>query len=309
MMQQGQYHGNKLFMQLEDWVIDILMSDELTKTDHRLFWYLFKLERWGDRFVDLPSQSEIALALGVSRQEINQSQAKLQKLGLWDFKTTGWKARNLVGPKSDMISEKTETDIYKECAHADQTNKTNKDFLQMEEESATAVEAGVIEVEHLKEVGFTPLVERQVLEHKSAEEPKNLGQDGFSTNPQILKEIERIVYDWRQRPWMESPNTFKPEIVKAVWQCNTQWYSLEGSKTPNLKKIGDRLRKLDGQLKKLDSGAIEAYSELQNYWTTVQAITNPEIEQAFNQAAIRQKQQQTCTSIEQALDRPEGGIF
>lgn len=300
-------------MQLEDWVVDILMSDEVTKTDHRLFWYLFKLERWGDRFVELPSQSEIALELGVSRQEINQSQAKLQKLGLWDFKTTGWKARNLVGPKSDRISEKTdaesektETDIYKECAHADQTNK---DSLQIEEESAAAVEAGVIEVEHLEEVGFTSLVEPQVLGHKSAEEPKNLGQDGFSANPQILKEIERIVYDWRKRPWMESPNTFKPEIVQAVWQCNTQWYSLEGSKTPNLKKIGDRLRKLDGQLKKLDSGAIEAYSELQNYWTTAQAITNPEIEQAFNQAAIRQKQQQTCTSIEQALDRPEGGIF
>jgi biotin operon repressor len=123
--EQKHYHGNQLFMQLEDWVVDILMSDELTKTDHRLFWYLFKLERWGDRFIELPSQSEIALALSVSRQSINQSQAKLQELGLWDFKTTGWKARNLVGPKSYTISEKTdaeseknETDIYKERAHA-----------------------------------------------------------------------------------------------------------------------------------------------------------------------------------------------
>lgn len=68
-------------MQLEDWVVDILISDQLTKTDHRLFWYLFKLERLGDRFVDLPSQSEIALALGATPQTINQSQAKLQELG------------------------------------------------------------------------------------------------------------------------------------------------------------------------------------------------------------------------------------
>jgi hypothetical protein len=279
-------------MQLEDWVVDILMSDELTKTDHRLFWYLFKLERLGDRFVDLPSQSEIALALGVTRQTINQSQAKLQELGLWDFKITGWKALNLVGPNSYTISEKTE--------------------------SATASLAEVVEVGIVEEeLGFTPLVERQKLGHKSAEElpsnsrlPSNCRQDGFkAADLQILKEIERIAYDWRKRPWMESPNTFKPEIVQAVWQCNTQWYSLEGSKTPNLKKIGDRLRKLDGQLKKLDSGAIEAYSELQNYWNTAQAITNPEIEQAFNQAAIRQKQQQTRSSIEQALNRPEGDIF
>lgn len=280
-------------MQLEDWVVDILISDELSKTDHRLFWYLFKLERLGDRFVDLLSQSEIALALGVSRQSINQSQAKLQQLGLWDFKISGWKALNLAGPTSYTVSEKTE--------------------------SATASLAEVIEVGIVEEeVTFTPLFEQQKIGHKSASEPKNFGetvegeprQDGFkAADLQILKEIERIAYDWRKRPWMESPNTFKPEIVQAVWQCNTQWYSLEGSKTPNLKKIGDRLRKLDGQLKKLDSGAIEAYSELQNYWTTAQAITNPEIEQAFNQAAIRQKQQQTRSSIEQALNRPEGGIF
>lgn len=280
-------------MQLEDWVVDILMSDELTKTDHRLFWYLFKLERLGDCFVDLPSQSEIALALGVSRQSINQSQAKLQELGLWDFKISGWKALNLAGPSFYTVSEETESATAS---------------------LAEVVEVGVVE----EEVTFTPLVEQQKIGHKSASEPKNLGeavegerrQDGFkATDLQILKEIERIAYDWRKRPWMERPNTFKPEIVQAVWQCNTQWYSLEGSKTPNLKKIGDRLRKLDGQLKKLDSGAIEAYFELQNYWTTAQAITNPEIEQGFNQAAIRRHQQQTRSSIEQALNRPEGGIF
>lgn len=324
-------------MQLDDWVVDILMGDELTKTDHRLFWYLFKLERWGDRFVDLPSQSKIALVLGVCRQSINQSQAKLQELGLWDFKTTGWKARNLVGPKSYTVLEKTdteleknETDIHKENTHAFQTNK---DSSQTEEESVTAAETEVVEVEVLeKEVDFTPLVEWQRLGHRSVEKQKNLGEvvegelveqgeeitsfpsnhrqdEFFAADPHVLQEIERIVYDWRLRPWMKSPNTFKPEVVQSVWQCNTQWYSLESSKTPNLKKIGDRLRRLDGQLKKLDSDAIQAYSELQNYWSTAQAITNPEIEQAFNQAAIRQKQQRTRSSIEQALDRPEGGIF
>lgn len=250
----------------------------------------------------------------------------------------GTKILHCIG-KTDTELEKNETDIYKENTHAFQTNKTNKNSSQTEEESVTAEETEVVEVEVLeKEVDFTPLVEWQRLGHKSTEEQKNLGEvvegelvergegitsfpsnprlpsnhrqdEFFAADPHVLKEIERIVYDWRLRPWMKSPNTFKPEVVQSVWQCNTQWYSLESSKTPNLKKIGDRLRRLDGQLKKLDSDAIQAYSELQNYWSTAQAITNPEIEQAFNQAAIRQKQQRTRSSIEQALDRPEGGIF
>ena len=126
---------------------------------------------------------------------------------------------------------------------------------------------------------------------------------------QLFAEIHRIGYDWRKQPWMESATEFKPEIIQAVWQCNTQWYSLEGTKTPNLKKINDRLGNLAKQLKKLGLEAITAYRELQNYWTTAQAISNPEVEQAFNCAAIRQKQQQTRSSIEQALHKPKGGIF
>jgi hypothetical protein len=98
-----QYHGENPFMQIEDWVVDILSSEQLTKTDHRLFWYLFKLERWGDRFVELPSQAEIAHELGVRRETINSSQAKLQKLGLWDFKVSRWQAKNLVGPKANKV--------------------------------------------------------------------------------------------------------------------------------------------------------------------------------------------------------------
>ncbi|ARV58089.1 hypothetical protein BZZ01_05070 [Nostocales cyanobacterium HT-58-2] len=149
--------SQRSFVQLDDSVVEILISDQLTKTDRRLFWYLFKLERWGDHFVDLPSQSEIALELGVRRETINQSQAKLQSLGLFDFKITGWKAKNLVAPKSHLktekdhrvleksntelkeshnVLEKTNTeleeshnDIYIDRAR-DQTLQTNTDLIQ-----------------------------------------------------------------------------------------------------------------------------------------------------------------------------------
>lgn len=125
----------------------------------------------------------------------------------------------------------------------------------------------------------------------------------------IAVPFEHVAYDWRLRPWMLSQTNFAPEMIQAVWQCNIEWYSLEGSKTPNLKKITSRLKKLDGQLKALDSNAQAAYKELQNYWVVAQAIANPEIGQTFTSAVVKQKQQQKYSSIEQALQKPEGGIF
>ncbi|WP_414589940.1 hypothetical protein [Scytonema sp. PCC 10023] len=105
-MSQGQARS---FVQLDDSIVEILASDQLTKADHRLFWHLFLLDRWGDRFVEMPSQSELALQLGIRRETINQSQAKLQSLGLFDFRVSKWKARNLVAPRSNATPEKTHT--------------------------------------------------------------------------------------------------------------------------------------------------------------------------------------------------------
>jgi hypothetical protein len=95
------------FAQIENRVLDLLEQDVLTKTERRLFWYLFKLDRFGNRFVKLPSQKQIAEHLGVRRETINIAQSKLQRLGLFDFQVDGWKARNLVAPKSNTVLDKS----------------------------------------------------------------------------------------------------------------------------------------------------------------------------------------------------------
>jgi len=128
-------------------------------------------------------------------------------------------------------------------------------------------------------------------------------------DPETLFQLQVMVYDWRQRPWMENAVQFKPSVIQAVWRSNPDWYSLQGTSTPNLKKISDRLKKLDNQLKQLNADALTAYTELQNYWTIAQALANPQVEQAFTSAAATAKQQQTYAEYEAALKRHQTGGF
>lgn len=79
-------------------------------------------------------------------------------------------------------------------------------------------------------------------------------------------------------------------MIRAVWECNKQWYSLEGKSVPNSKKINDRLTKLDNQLRSLNAEAVKAYIELQRYWQMAQSLDNPEVEQAFEQAFSKKMQ-------------------
>ena len=130
-----------------------------------------------------------------------------------------------------------------------------------------------------------------------------------AVDPEILFQLQTMIYDWRQRPWMNSAIQFKPEVIQAVWRSNPDWYSLQGASTPNLKKISDRLKKLDNQLKQLNADALTAYFELQNYWTIAQALANPQVEQAFTSAAATAKQQQTYAEYEAALKRHQTGGF
>jgi hypothetical protein len=94
--------------------------------------------------------------------------------------------------------------------------------------------------------------------------------------------IDRIAYNWKERPWLKSPWEFKAEMIQAVWKSNPKWYCLDGSSIPNLKKITSRLRSLEAKLKGLGQVALEAYQELDNYWRTAMALVDPEVENALH---------------------------
>ncbi len=184
--------------------------------------------------------------------------------------------------------------------------------------AATAVDAGVekIESEENKPDPCATLLEEA---QSCSGETTFTGEDKCDVaaaavvenaiDPETSKQLQVMVYDWRQRPWMENAVQFKPIVIQAVWRSNPDWYSLQGTSTPNLKKISDRLKKLDNQLKQLNSDALTAYTELQNYWTIAQAISNPQVEQAFTSAAATAKQQQTYAEYEAALNRHQTGGF
>ncbi len=184
--------------------------------------------------------------------------------------------------------------------------------------AATAVDAGVekIELEKNKPDPCASLLEKA---ESCSGETTFTGEDKCDVaaaavvenaiDPETFKQLQGMVYDWRQRPWMENAVQFKPSVIQAVWRSNPDWYSLQGTSTPNLKKISDRLKKLDNQLKQLNSDALTAYTELQNYWTIAQALANPQVEQAFTSAAATAKQQQTYAEYEAALNRHQTGGF
>lgn len=107
----------KHFKLLYDTALDAVDAD-LSKTAYRLWIYLSANYPFSDREVDLPSQTELGIRLGVTRQAINIAAAELQAIGLWDFWAERWKGRNLKGfgtpkekgvEKTGQVSKKDDT--------------------------------------------------------------------------------------------------------------------------------------------------------------------------------------------------------
>ncbi|CAD5988395.1 hypothetical protein PCC9214_05372 (plasmid) [Planktothrix tepida] len=102
-----------LFVKIRDDVVDWVMQHGLSKTESKLFFYLLKLDRFGDR----PAQvkvAEILLKTGISKTSYHAAIAKFQGLGWFDFCHSDVKVSNLCCiPKSRTDSPKSRTDSPK----------------------------------------------------------------------------------------------------------------------------------------------------------------------------------------------------
>lgn len=96
------------FVQIPIALIRKIRSFKLSGTQHALWLLLCELDPFGDRWVNLPSPSEIAEILEVDTRTIERAAHRLSDLGLFDFQVKSWRGKNNNGSKiaSKFSSEK-----------------------------------------------------------------------------------------------------------------------------------------------------------------------------------------------------------
>jgi hypothetical protein len=82
------------FIQIPSQLLQYVRSLKLTGTQYDLWLYLFQLDPYGDRFVEVPSPKEIANALQVDYRTIERAAQRLADCNLFEFEIERWKARN-----------------------------------------------------------------------------------------------------------------------------------------------------------------------------------------------------------------------
>lgn len=75
-------------------VLEYVRSRKLSGSQYDLWLYLFSLDPFGDRWVDIPSPLEISLEIGFDPRTIQRNANKLADCDLFDFEIKAWKARN-----------------------------------------------------------------------------------------------------------------------------------------------------------------------------------------------------------------------
>ena len=266
----------------------------------------------------------------LTRTQQDTVRKKLRSVGLLEEKLEGMPARlfyrlnkeNLLAAVSKVVEEKRlkaaqghrcvnpANKMRKSCKQDAQilqtniyTETTNRDYFRdvvvapsPQTTTATATAGPAIEVEVLEpeEEQKTETVpsEQQCSDLATTRETAHEEESSAAPDAEILKQVERVAHSWKLRPWRSSSNHIKPEMIRAVWQCNPGYYSLQGTQTPNQHHILKTVQLLERQLKSLDAAAVNAYHELMRYWQTAQVLANPEVQDAFVAAATHSKEQQ-----------------
>lgn len=191
-------------------------------------------------------------------------------------------------------SEDPEKGIYKDRARSSDysdLNQTDQIGNEPPPPAEIPIEVEVVATEEEKHEIPLSQESKDLVPTRELQETHEDNSSAAAANVKFLEEIERIAYDWKKRPWMASATKFKPDMIKAVWQCNPTYYSIRGTQTPNQQHIVKALKLRDQQLQSLDELAINAYHELNRWWNTAKALANPHVQHAFVAAANQSKEQ------------------
>jgi hypothetical protein len=97
--------SNVTFAQIPLELIRHVRKLKLSGAEYDLWLYLWELDPFGDRWVEIPTPSEIAKHLNVDRRTIQRASNALQEFGLFEFEIKRWRVKNTtVSTKTNFAS-------------------------------------------------------------------------------------------------------------------------------------------------------------------------------------------------------------
>ena len=100
----------ELYVQIRDDVADQIIQHGLSKTESKLFFYLLKLDRFGDRPAKV-KVAEILLATGIGKTAYHAAMSRFESMGWFDFKHSDVEVSNYCMPGRKPASPETQSEI------------------------------------------------------------------------------------------------------------------------------------------------------------------------------------------------------
>jgi hypothetical protein len=126
---QPEFEVQKLYVQIKESVVDEIIEHGLSKTESKLFFYLLKLDRFGDKSAKV-KVAEILLATGIGKTAYHAAMSKFEIMGWFDFKHSEVEVTNLCTPSKK--SAKSNSKFGKSDSRFGNANqkfgKTNSEF-------------------------------------------------------------------------------------------------------------------------------------------------------------------------------------
>lgn len=100
----------ELYVQIRDDVADQIIQHGLSKTESKLFFYLLKLDRFGDRPAKI-KVAEILLATGIGKTAYHDAMNKFEIMGWFDFKHSDVEISNYCMPGRKPTKPEIQSEI------------------------------------------------------------------------------------------------------------------------------------------------------------------------------------------------------